>query len=179
MEAIASDAAVVVVDARAGMTLDAARQMQVLSALGLRRIVVAGCATSSSRSRSRSTTVADASRCSATRTTKRWALGFCTSRFADPRMFDVRAANGARARRRGEFVEVVVDTPLEVAESRDPKGLYRKARQGELKNFTGVDSAYEVPERPELRLDTTRLTPEESADAIPQRLWRARIIDSV
>ena len=66
----------------------------------------------------------------------------------------------------GEFVEVFVDTPLGVAESRDPKGLYRKARQGDLKNFTGVDSPYEPPEHAEIHLDTTRLSPEESAAAI-------------
>ena len=56
----------------------------------------------------------------------------------------------------GEFFEVFVDTPLQVAEERDPKGLYKKARRGELKNFTGVDSPYEVPEAPEIRIDTTR-----------------------
>ena len=77
-----------------------------------------------------------------------------------------------------EFVEVFVDTPLEVAESRDPKGLYQKARRGELKNFTGVDSPYEVPEHPELRLDTTRFTPEESAQAILEHLRRGRVIAS-
>ncbi|MBV2265253.1 MAG: sulfate adenylyltransferase subunit CysN [Thauera sp.] len=64
----------------------------------------------------------------------------------------------------GEFVEVFVDTPLEVAEARDPKGLYKKARRGELKNFTGIDSPYEAPEDPELRLDTTRLDLEAAAD---------------
>ena len=66
----------------------------------------------------------------------------------------------------GEFVEVFVDTPLEVAEARDPKGLYKKARRGELKNFTGIDSPYEAPEDPELRLDTTRLDLEAAADAV-------------
>ena len=58
----------------------------------------------------------------------------------------------------GEFIEVFVDTPLEVAEQRDPKGLYRKARRGDLKNFTGIDSPYEPPENPELRIDTTATT---------------------
>ena len=52
----------------------------------------------------------------------------------------------------GEFLEVFVDAPLAVAEQRDPKGLYRKARRGELKNFTGIDSPYEPPERPEMRI---------------------------
>jgi bifunctional enzyme CysN/CysC len=66
----------------------------------------------------------------------------------------------------GDFVEVFVDTPLEVAEQRDVKGLYRKARAGELKNFTGIDSPYEAPEAPEIRIDTTALSPTESAERI-------------
>jgi bifunctional enzyme CysN/CysC len=66
----------------------------------------------------------------------------------------------------GEFVEVFVDTPLQVAETRDPKGLYRKAREGKIKNFTGIDSPYEPPESPELRLDTTTAAPEELAERI-------------
>jgi bifunctional enzyme CysN/CysC len=69
-----------------------------------------------------------------------------------------------------EFLEVFVDTPLEECERRDPKGLYAKARRGELRNFTGIDSAYEPPEAAELRLDTTRLSPAESAEAIIERL---------
>ena len=76
----------------------------------------------------------------------------------------------------GEFFEVFVDTPLQVAEERDPKGLYKKARRGELKNFTGVDSPYEVPEAPEIRIDTTQLTPEQAADAILARLRNAGIV---
>ena len=70
----------------------------------------------------------------------------------------------------GEFVEVFVDTPLEVAESRDVKGLYAKARAGELKNFTGIDSPYEHPEAADMHIDTTILLPEEAADAIIARL---------
>ena len=66
----------------------------------------------------------------------------------------------------GDFVEVFVDTPLEVAEARDVKGLYKKARAGELKNFTGIDSPYEAPERPEIRIDTTRMTPAQAAETI-------------
>ena len=62
-----------------------------------------------------------------------------------------------------EFIEVYVNTPLEVAEQRDVKGLYKKARRGELKNFTGIDSPYEPPEKPECRLDTTNMKPEEAA----------------
>lgn len=66
----------------------------------------------------------------------------------------------------GEFLEVFVDTPLDVAEARDPKGLYEKARAGAIPNFTGVDSPYEPPEAPEVRLDTTCLTVGEAADAV-------------
>ncbi len=64
----------------------------------------------------------------------------------------------------GEFVEVHVDTPLEVAEARDVKGLYAKARRGEIRNFTGIDSPYEPPEAPEIRLATTDQTPEQAAE---------------
>ena len=63
----------------------------------------------------------------------------------------------------GEFFEVFVDTPLAEAERRDVKGLYRKARRGELQNFTGIDSPYEVPDSPEIRIDTTRVNPEGAA----------------
>ncbi|NNM78139.1 sulfate adenylyltransferase subunit CysN [Sphingomonas sp. ID1715] len=70
----------------------------------------------------------------------------------------------------GEFFEVHVDTPLAEAERRDVKGLYAKARAGQLKNFTGIDSPYEPPERPEIRIDTTLMTPEEAADAIIAQL---------
>ncbi len=77
----------------------------------------------------------------------------------------------------GEFIEVFVDTPLAVAEQRDPKGLYRKARRGELKNFTGVDSPYEPPERSEVTLDTTRLSPEQAARTVLDALERAGVID--
>ncbi|MTH62846.1 sulfate adenylyltransferase subunit CysN [Paracoccus shanxieyensis] len=70
----------------------------------------------------------------------------------------------------GEFVEVFIDTPLEVAEGRDVKGLYAKARSGQLKNFTGIDSPYEEPASPELRIDTTQMTVEEAADLIIARL---------
>ncbi|MEH6472461.1 MAG: sulfate adenylyltransferase subunit CysN [Halopseudomonas sp.] len=65
-----------------------------------------------------------------------------------------------------EFFEVFIDTPLDVAEERDVKGLYKKARKGELKNFTGIDSPYEVPERAECVLDTTAMTAEEAADRV-------------
>lgn len=66
----------------------------------------------------------------------------------------------------GEFVEVFIDTPLEVCEERDVKGLYAKARNGELTNFTGISSPYESPEKPEIRIDTTQVSAEEAADII-------------
>jgi len=76
-----------------------------------------------------------------------------------------------------EFIEIFVDTPLDVAEQRDPKGLYKKARRGELKNFTGIDSPYETPERAELRIDTTSLTPEDAADTIVAFLQSRGFLD--
>ncbi|HSW20339.1 MAG TPA: adenylyl-sulfate kinase, partial [Ramlibacter sp.] len=66
----------------------------------------------------------------------------------------------------GEFMEVFVDTPLALAEERDPKGLYKKARRGELKNFTGIDSPYEPPVQPEVRIDTTALSVEAATDQL-------------
>jgi bifunctional enzyme CysN/CysC len=76
----------------------------------------------------------------------------------------------------GEFYEVFVDTPLAVAESRDPKGLYRKARRGELKNFTGIDSPYEPPEMPEIHVKTADVSAEKAAAAIIEQLQRDGII---
>ena len=70
----------------------------------------------------------------------------------------------------GEFVEVHIDTPIAEAEARDVKGLYKKARSGELKNFTGIDSPYEAPEDPEIRIDTTSMSAEEAAEEIVKRL---------
>ncbi len=72
----------------------------------------------------------------------------------------------------GEFVEIFVDTPLAEAEKRDVKGLYAKARRGEIKHFTGIDSAYEEPESPEIHLDTTRLSAEAAAEQIVAYLSR-------
>ena len=66
----------------------------------------------------------------------------------------------------GEFIEIFVDTPLQIAEKRDVKGLYAKARSGELKNFTGIDSPYERPSKPEIRIDTADLSVDEAADTI-------------
>ena len=70
----------------------------------------------------------------------------------------------------GEFVEVFVDTPLHVAEKRDPKGLYKKAREGRIKNFTGIDSPYEAPEQPEISLAGGMSSPEELADQVVEYL---------
>src|SRR5438093_9597301 len=88
-------------------------------------------------------------------------------------------AERAMARERvelGEFCEVFVDTPIGVAEQRDPKGLYKKARRGDLKNFTGIDSPYEAPTDPELRIDTTDLEPEDAADRVIEQLRKMRAI---
>jgi bifunctional enzyme CysN/CysC len=76
----------------------------------------------------------------------------------------------------GEFIEIFVDTPLEVCEARDPKGLYRKARAGLISNFTGIDSLYEAPEAPELTLDTKRSNPEALAEAVMAELRRRHVI---
>jgi bifunctional enzyme CysN/CysC len=70
----------------------------------------------------------------------------------------------------GEFIEVFIDTPLAEAERRDVKGLYKKARSGQLKNFTGIDSPYEAPTNAEVRIDTTSMTPEQAADLIVETL---------
>jgi len=66
----------------------------------------------------------------------------------------------------GEFIEVFVDAPIEECELRDVKGLYAKARKGELKNFTGIDSVYEVPEAPEVRLLTSQYNPEQCVEQL-------------
>ncbi|HEX7272004.1 MAG TPA: sulfate adenylyltransferase subunit CysN [Casimicrobiaceae bacterium] len=77
----------------------------------------------------------------------------------------------------GEFCEVFVDAPLEVAEARDPKGLYKKARRGELQNFTGIDSPYEAPEHAEVRIDTTRAAADQAAEQIVARLRSMGVLD--
>jgi bifunctional enzyme CysN/CysC len=74
----------------------------------------------------------------------------------------------------GEFIEIYVDTPLAEAEKRDLKGLYAKARAGELKNFTGIDSPYEAPEEPEIHVDTTALSADEAADRIVEAVLKLR-----
>jgi bifunctional enzyme CysN/CysC len=74
----------------------------------------------------------------------------------------------------GEFIEIFVDTPLGEAEKRDPKGLYAKARAGEIKNFTGIDSPYEVPDDAEIVIDTTKMRAEDAADFIVEELLKRR-----
>jgi bifunctional enzyme CysN/CysC len=76
----------------------------------------------------------------------------------------------------GEFVEVYVDTPLDICEARDPKGLYEKARAGLITNFTGIDSVYEPPEHAELTLDTRAATPEASAELVLKELRRRNLV---
>ncbi len=78
----------------------------------------------------------------------------------------------------GEFLEIFIDTPLDVAEARDPKGLYKKARRGEIKNFTGISSPYEAPEDPEIRIDTTQMTSDEAADLIIRMLEERGLLRS-
>lgn len=90
-------------------------------------------------------------------------------RVFDQRSIDSELAVAARELT-GDFLEVFVDTPLEVAEARDPKGLYRKARRAELANFTGIDSPYERPENAELTLDGARLSAEESAARVIEEM---------
>ena len=77
-----------------------------------------------------------------------------------------------------EFIEVFMNTSIEECERRDTKGLYRKARKGLIKNFTGVDSDYEIPERPEIIIDTVTFSIEECADQIIKYLKENRIIDN-
>ena len=76
----------------------------------------------------------------------------------------------------GEFIEVFVDAPIELCMQRDPKGLYKKAQAGEIKNFTGFDSPYEAPETPELHLKTGDITAEAAAEQVIDALIRRGLI---
>jgi len=76
----------------------------------------------------------------------------------------------------GEFVEVFVDTPLEICEARDPKGLYKKARAGEISNFTGLDAPYEAPVSPEVHLETADLSIDEAAAQVISYLAEQKIL---
>jgi adenylyl-sulfate kinase len=77
-----------------------------------------------------------------------------------------------------EFIEIHMDTPLEVCEARDPKGLYKKARLGEIKNFTGIDSNYEAPEQPEVRINTAEMDVETCVEVIIDYLKQRQMIFS-
>jgi len=77
----------------------------------------------------------------------------------------------------GEFIEIFVNTPLSVAETRDPKGLYKKARAGNLKNFTGIDSPYEAPENPEIEINTAEMSAEDAAERVINGLIERGIIE--
>lgn len=74
------------------------------------------------------------------------------------------------------FIEVYIDVPLDVAEARDPKGLYKRARAGEIKNFTGIDDPYQAPENPEIVLDTSKLTLQQEVELLIEKLSAAQII---
>jgi len=103
--------------------------------------------------------------------------GLVLSAFISPYRNDrdrVRALLGA-----GEFIEVFVDTPLEICEARDPKGLYKKARAGEISNFTGLDAPYEVPENPEVHLQTENLSVDEAAAQVIRYLDEQNILGGV
>jgi adenylylsulfate kinase len=76
----------------------------------------------------------------------------------------------AEAGEPNDFIEVFVDAPLEVCESRDPKGLYKKARAGEIKNFTGIDDPYEAPLNPEIVLKSAEFTPDQLGNQVIERL---------
>ena len=88
----------------------------------------------------------------------------------------VRATLGGAAGEGGDFVEVFVDTPLEVCEQRDPKGLYKKARAGEIKHFTGIDDLYEAPESPELTLPGGAESVADLAERVTQELSRRGVL---
>ena len=76
----------------------------------------------------------------------------------------------------GEFIEAFVDTPLAVCEDRDPKGLYKKARAGEVPNFTGIDAEYQPPEQPELTLDTVAMSAEQCTQKVLEHLQAAGVL---
>lgn len=91
---------------------------------------------------------------------------------------EARLRNRERIQRNGHYIEVFVNTPLEICKKRDPKGLYALAEAGQIKNFTGVDDPYEVPQNPELTLDTTEKSPEECAELVISYLKRIGLLES-
>lgn len=84
--------------------------------------------------------------------------------------------NARKLHEPGKFIEIYVDAPLSVLEARDPKGLYQKARAGQIAEFTGISAPYEAPDHPEIHLDTSKLNVEECADGVIQYLECQRII---
>jgi adenylylsulfate kinase len=98
--------------------------------------------------------------------------------FISPYRKDRDAVRALHAAGQLPFVEIHVKTPIDVCERRDPKGLYKKARAGELKNFTGVDDPYEEPSKPEVVLDATNTSPQEAAIQLLQYLKNAGIINT-
>lgn len=100
-----------------------------------------------------------------------------TSAFISPYIADRDVARKVHEKAGIPFVEVHVDVPLAVAEERDPKGLYKKARKGEIKNFTGIDDPYEAPLKPEIKIDTSKSTVDECAKIILEYLIEKGIVD--
>lgn len=99
------------------------------------------------------------------------------SAFISPYKADRNSAREIHEKAGIPFVEVYVDVPLQVAESRDPKGLYKKARAGTIKNFTGIDAPYEAPDSPEVTIDTSKLTVNECAQKILAYLIEKGIVE--
>ena len=100
------------------------------------------------------------------------------SSFISPYKVDRDAVRALHADSNFPFIEVFIDCALDVAEDRDPKGLYKKARAGEIKNFTGIDDPYEAPENPEIHLRTDQMTLEEEVSLIIGYLKEHEIIES-
>lgn len=98
------------------------------------------------------------------------------SAFISPFSAERRMVRGLMAE--GEFIEVFVDTPLHVAEQRDPKGLYRKARRGEISGFTGIDAPYEPPQDAEIVIDTSILSIDESVERVYAQLRGAGVLNA-
>ncbi len=98
------------------------------------------------------------------------------SSFVSPYRADRDAVRALHDESGMDFVEVYVNVPLEVAEERDPKGLYKKARAGEIKNFTGIDDPYEAPEKPELVLNSHELSLEEEVNVLLAMLKERGVI---
>lgn len=99
------------------------------------------------------------------------------SAFISPYIADRTVAREIHEKAGIPFVEVYVDVPLDVAESRDPKGLYKKARSGEIKNFTGISAPYEAPVNPEVKIDTSKLSVNECAEKILEYLVEKNIVE--